>query len=56
MFYSANEIFFMSKSHGTELQHSCENHRNSANKKKPSRSFRLLQGLVAVILPIRNKL
>jgi hypothetical protein len=56
MFYSTNEIFFMSRIHGTELERSCENYKKNSNYEKTHRSSSLLQGLVAVILPITKKL
>lgn len=55
MFYSSYEIEYMSNSHGVDLRHSCENYKCKDKKKKSLRSFKLLQVLSAVILPIIKK-
>jgi hypothetical protein len=56
MFYSINEISFMSKSHSTDLRHACENCRRRVDKEKQNRNIRLLQAVAGVLSPIVKKL
>ena len=54
MFYSTNEISFMSKSHGEEIRRSCGNCRKNENSDKRRSNFRLLRWVSAVFTLILN--
>jgi len=49
MFYSACEIYFMTKCHEEKLRRLCENVKCIGNSDKQRRSYRLLLGLVAKV-------
>jgi hypothetical protein len=55
MFYSADEIYFMSKCHGEELKRSRENSKNKDDYEKGPGFFKLSLVLVAMLMGAKNR-